>query len=497
MLKIEVVSMQGRPVPGGQVARFGAGGGTIGRSTGSTLVLPDAKRHISRTQATIAYDAGGFVLTDVGTLNPVAVNGRALGNGAQARLDDGDEIAIGDYVLRVLAGAVEAPGDGVRPTAAAEDDPFAGLSDAREDPFAADAPERANALDGPQPEQRAPGLFDVAADTLPGSMRGVLELDAGAEYASPDDGASIDRLFGLAASCPYDPLAPGAPLSDRAAPRDRFRGALANHALEIESAYEPPPALPPSPGVDPAIRPTQDKSGVAPGRTARPAPPPHFPAPSDPAPACGADAAQSLGEDALAEAFLRGAGVPGVRFPSGLTPELMEIFGRLLRESVQGTLDLLAARARIKSEMRADVTVIEPRNNNPLKFSPTADAALSHLLEPRGQGFLSPVAALRNAYDDLRAHQLAMMAGMRAALAGLLCRFEPQQLERRLREKSVLDNLLPMHRKARQWDLFTELYTDLSHEAEEDFHIAFGKEFRKAYEAQMQRAGARGAAGER
>jgi predicted component of type VI protein secretion system len=77
------------------------------------------------------------------------------------------------------------------------------------------------------------------------------------------------------------------------------------------------------------------------------------------------------------------------------------------------------------------------------------------------------------------------MAGMRAALDGVLRRFDPGQLERRLSEKSVLDALLPMNRRARLWDLFGELYKDLTQEAQEDFHALFGKEFLRAYEAQL------------
>ena len=35
------------------------------------------------------------------------------------------------------------------------------------------------------------------------------------------------------------------------------------------------------------------------------------------------------------------------------------------------------------------------------------------------------------------------------------------------------------------FDLFTDRYSDISHEAEEDFHVMFSKEFLKAYEAQI------------
>ncbi len=190
-------------------------------------------------------------------------------------------------------------------------------------------------------------------------------------------------------------------------------------------------------------------------------------------------------EDELLHAFLVGAGVPDLDMRGPLSPHMMTTIGQLLRTSTQGTLDLLLARALIKREVRADVTMIVARENNPLKFSPNVEVALSHLLAPRGQGFMSPVAAVKDACDDLRAHQFGFMAGMRAALDGVLRRFDPAQLEQRLSDKSIVDAMLPINRKAKLWSLFAELYADITREAQDDFHALFGKEFLRAYESQL------------
>ena len=74
---------------------------------------------------------------------------------------------------------------------------------------------------------------------------------------------------------------------------------------------------------------------------------------------------------------------------------------------------------------------------------------------------------------------------MRAALAGVLARFGPAQLEKRLTRKTVLDSLVPMNRQAKLWALFEELYADISSEAEDNFHNLFGREFIRAYEDQI------------
>jgi len=198
-----------------------------------------------------------------------------------------------------------------------------------------------------------------------------------------------------------------------------------------------------------------------------------------------AKASGSTTNDELLRAFLEGAGVSALNIPGGLNVENMHMIGALLRTAMQGTLDLLLARAVIKREVRAEMTMIVARENNPLKFSPNVEAALTHLLAPQAHGFMPPLKAMQDAYNDLRSHQIGFMAGMRAALAGVLLRFNPEQLEERLATKRVMDSLLPMNRKSRLWEMFENLYGDISDEAEEDFHALFGKEFVRAYEAQI------------
>ena len=74
---------------------------------------------------------------------------------------------------------------------------------------------------------------------------------------------------------------------------------------------------------------------------------------------------------------------------------------------------------------------------------------------------------------------------MHAALTAVLARFDPHHVEQRHTQKSVADSLLPMHRKAKLWDLFGELYGDISKEAQHDFSTLFGREFLRAYEAEV------------
>jgi len=233
-----------------------------------------------------------------------------------------------------------------------------------------------------------------------------------------------------------------------------------------------------APAAVPAAAPTA--APIAAPMAAPMAPPPPGPiAASVPTnPAVAADQA------ALIAALREGLEMPTLQMQT-LTPEFMKLLGQLVHEATKGTVELLVARAALKREVRAEVTMIVAKENNPLKFSPSVEVALNHLLSPPARGFMPPAPAMRDAYDDLRAHQYAFVAGMRAALEGVLKRFDPAVLEGKLTQKSMLSTLLPSSRKAKMWDVFTELYGHISAEASDDFHELFGKEFLRAYEEQI------------
>jgi FHA domain-containing protein len=121
------------------------------------------------------------------------------------------------------------------------------------------------------------------------------------------------------------------------------------------------------------------------------------------------------------------------------------------------------------------------KSNNPLKFSPNVEVALQHLLAPPARGFVAAAPAMRDAYDDLRAHQFAFVAGMQAVVEAALQRFDPTALEGRLGDRSLLHSLLPASRNARLWELFVEHYARIRNDAADDFNTLFGQAFLKAY----------------
>jgi FHA domain-containing protein len=195
-------------------------------------------------------------------------------------------------------------------------------------------------------------------------------------------------------------------------------------------------------------------------------------------------AEEAVSAESLWRGFQEGVGVD-LPVPNGPSPELFSAVGAMVRIAVSGIHRLISMRAVAKSEMHADLTMIQVRGNNPLKFSPDATVALKMLLQPPMQGFLSGPSALRDAVIDLQSHQVGVMAGMRAALGAVLERFDPAQLERRLTSRSVIESLIPSQHRARLWELYLEHYRALNEEAQEDFSRFFGEAFLEAYNAQV------------
>ena len=184
----------------------------------------------------------------------------------------------------------------------------------------------------------------------------------------------------------------------------------------------------------------------------------------------------------LAAAFGRGAGLRADTL--SITPESMEHIGALLRATAQGTLALLQSRAMAKRHMRAEGTHIAPRQNNPLKFSPDATEALTRMLQrDPSPGFLDPVAALNDAHRDLLVHQVAMVAGMRAAVFELFSRLGPQAAENAEGPAHGLSRV-SMLRAAALWQRHCTQHAQLLENLDDDFEAIFGREFLRAYEAQ-------------
>lgn len=189
----------------------------------------------------------------------------------------------------------------------------------------------------------------------------------------------------------------------------------------------------------------------------------------------------------LKDAFLRGAGIPFDAISAELTPELMELLGKLMGASVQGAIDLLALRSLVKQEVKADVTMVVLRNNNPLKFFPDSQTVLIQMLRKKMPGFMEPLESVEDAYRDLRGHQMGVVAGTRASMGAIMERLGPGRLAQALPAPALLDKLMPARRKAALWDQYCSQYEAMAGEAQDQFKSVFGAAFLAAYEKEVER----------
>jgi type VI secretion system FHA domain protein len=214
-------------------------------------------------------------------------------------------------------------------------------------------------------------------------------------------------------------------------------------------------------------------------------PDPAAPVLAAPAPDGAAPASADL--LALKQAFLRGAGVDADAISADLTPELMELLGKLMAHSLQGAIDLLALRSLVKQEARADVTMVMYRNNNPLKFFPDSQTVLTQMLRKKMPGFMEPLEAVDDAWHDLRGHQMGVVAGNRASMQALMARLEPARFEAQLAPAGLLDKLAPSRRGGACWEQYARQHGAIAGEAHDQFKTLFGADFLAAYEAEVER----------
>ncbi|MFN3355703.1 MAG: type VI secretion system-associated FHA domain protein TagH [Pseudomonas sp.] len=413
----------------------------IGRSSDNDWVLPDPERLVSSQHCVIQYKDGRYYLTDNSTNGVELVNaGIRLRRGNSEPLHDGELIRIGDYEIQARIDF--------------------NVQAVDSQPFAGESPNSFEALMG------AVVSAPVATPVIAPQFHGASSMD------------TLPDLFDFISPTAVPP--PTVP----------------DHVPSQQHDFRPPtPVAVPvveAPVVSGAVIPEDwDLFGDTPVPVVSAAPPPAPAVPSPPpAPVMApppvvepvlpvADTAQ---QPDLLHAFLRGAGLDQLRLDKAQAEAQMETIGRSYRLMVEGLIDVLRARASLKGEFRMQQTMIQPAENNPLKFAPNADEALLLLLRHGNQAFMAPDVAVRDSFDDLRAHQLAVMAGVEAAIKHLLTRFEPAQLEARMGKPGGLSSIFNGSRQAQYWQQFTELYGNISREAQEDFQDLFGREFSRAYE---------------
>lgn len=478
-LTLKAISYKGVPTAHEISAQFDEVGGSIGRAPDNHLVLPDPEKFVSRLHARIVYEGGQYFIQDSSTGGTYLSRTDMLLQQNRAPLQNGEVLRIGEYELRATIEDYAAAGYSpkvepvVRQLEMAEsnllDDPFSTQEKVadKSDLFGSfiEQPESSvfhqsftpPQISNPPPETSVDDLefgdLLSSLNSLPGT---------GNSHNPPQLPPLPDDFFAEEDSAlpdikPPDPV-PGFDLDvDDSAPEPEHLSGLSG---EPTATFAEPPITSAPPAPDDFIVPSpRAKPYVAPAQT----PPPQ--------------AATAAADSELVREFLAGAGIVDAHFlPAEQWPLLMRTSGELLRSMVEGLMQVLRARAELKSQFRVSVTTMRSINNNPLKFTPNTDDAIRLILSPTNPGFLSPKEAVREGFGDIMNHQMAMTAGIQAALAEILGSFDPERIE-----KSQAEGVL-FQKKAKCWEHYLEKYPQLKAVAQEEF---FGDAFADAYEKQM------------
>ncbi|WP_054633924.1 type VI secretion system-associated FHA domain protein TagH [Pantoea stewartii] len=189
--------------------------------------------------------------------------------------------------------------------------------------------------------------------------------------------------------------------------------------------------------------------------------------------------------DNLVAALLDGMGLSNGH-NTVINEEQMRTTGRMLSLFSQGTVALLSSRSILKRGVKAEMTMILNEANNPFKILPSGKTVLMQMYQSQMPGFMQPEQAVRDALVDLQAHQLGMIAGIRAIIAAMLQSFNPQGLEEQAKSDGAVSRVpFTPYQKAALWDYFTRRYQRTAGEIEDDFHTLFGEAFLHAYDMEV------------
>ncbi|MDH5179566.1 MAG: type VI secretion system-associated FHA domain protein TagH [Gammaproteobacteria bacterium] len=482
---------------------FDEAGGTIGRSADNQWILEDPERFISSRHSQISYENNQYFLTDLST-NGTFLNGSGdpIGKGSKIKLNTGDRFTLGDYEFQVnilggQSGAAMSPfGDGF------DDDPFGLGGDSFDTPtdpgtfgsgggyIPASEP-----MFGTDPQETDPLAALDRVGLSPGTAKYEDNIwDNMTQFGGKNNDATADAIDWPTAH--LSPNAGGIPEDwddDLSAKPTGFAPQAQPVSQPVQQPIQPPPG--PSSFLnneahrtdsnqseqyfledvaDQISRLESEKYTLEKHNLKLQAEIVRLKQP-------GAHSVTQM-DDILIEAL----GLSGRNISKQKVAEISQTIGALVRETIVGMMQVLTSRSSIKNEFRMNVTTIQPVENNPLKFSANVDDAIENMFIREGNSYMKPIDAIREGFEGIGEHQVAILAGIRAAFRSVIQRFDPELLEQRF-EKFQKGNFIPGMNKAKNWELYVQYYQDLINDMDSSFQNLFGHDFVAAYEDQLQK----------
>jgi len=185
----------------------------------------------------------------------------------------------------------------------------------------------------------------------------------------------------------------------------------------------------------------------------------------------------------LLDAFMTGLDISRAEIHPSTDPlEVMHNAGRVLKEFVDGTSELLASRTALKSMFRLDQTTVLPRHNNPLKLAENNRDSMMQLLVGKEGEYLSPVDAVQEVCRDLKYHQDAVLEAMINAFGEFSDKFDPDELQQNFDRTLNKKPLFKAMNQVKYWQLYCDLYPIMTQSSSGKFPHGFSEEFVRSYE---------------
>jgi type VI secretion system protein ImpI len=494
----------------------GKRGADIGRDLHLDWSLPDPSRVVSSKHCEVRYREGGYWLTDVST-NGTFLNGSTFRMQGPHRLRSGDRLEIGQYIINVLIDGEEGQEMMPPPPPLTHGDPWSS--------FKSEAPPQVVSSPPPPPDPNAMSTgdtmdwyADIPAPDLPAKLPQTDETWMRALMTGPKPGNGAANVPipppmppPIAAAPPPVPVAPPPlpPVTDFPPPLAGWGEPQPPAPMPATLQGPRPTTLPPEmmqamglapmPAAPPPPPPPPLPQSAAPPP---PPPPPVRAAPSPPPPPApraelqpferaarhsGSVGATEISGDQFIELIARGAGVSSDVFRQIPAERIAEMIGAMLTASIDDLRGMLQMRAQAKGMVRSsDQTTIQAFENNPLKFTPTAEEALRKMLGPNNRSYLPAVEAIQQAFSDLKAHQMNTYGAMQQALKMVVDDLDPAAIERAAGADGNLGGLLT-NKKAKLWETYVTRWKAKTARHDNGFVDVFLIYFSESYDAQNRR----------
>jgi type VI secretion system protein ImpI len=422
----------------------------FGREQHLDWTLPDDTGVISRKHCEVRFFEQAYWLFDLST-NGTFVNRSQKRVQSPYKLADGDELRIGDYVISVSIprlNPAEPLSISPQPSPALAnqdpgniwdtDDPGPRPIDPRE--LMPAPPERRRTPDFLHQVVRLPPVADEGPRPKPREQR--------VPYAPPQN-LWEDRSESPAPPVSQSPAPESDPLQSGEMPFQPSAPMYSPQPLQAET------------GIQPATRSSTESAA---------------------APTAGGASAHMPNTSEYMARFAKGVGLPPEQFSNRDPGEVAEEAGLLLNAAVAQIMQLLSARAAAKAMAKSSKhTFIRPAENNPLKFTPSAEEALRVLLGPPSKGYLPAKQAIDSSLEDIMVHQMAMLSAMQKAAAQIFDDLSPEAIKK---EADTGKRSLLAAGKGKYWQAYAEKWAELAGRHEHGMLGAFLDLFAKFYDEQ-------------